>query len=114
MMSTEFFPGRVSNGQSFGPNHGVYMTNPGGAGTGGDTMRVRRFFQKASIAELERAGAVRADGSVLMDTGVRLHVPVRHALLVATSRAWPVSDAFPCAVLLLFDGCRLCTSALRL
>jgi hypothetical protein len=44
---------------------------------------VLQFFQKASQAELQSAGAVRPDGTVLIDTGVsRVVLPCQCAMIM--------------------------------
>lgn len=65
-------PGTVERGS----RHGVYVEGRGG--------RVRDFLQKPSPAESRAAGAVRRDGTLLIDTGiVRFSTSAAHSLLEA-------------------------------
>lgn len=59
----------------YGPKHGVYVVNSHG--------RVTRFLQKASVQELESAGAVH-DGKVPLDSGV-LYLSPRGVRLFTTA-----------------------------
>ena len=70
-----------------GKNHGVYAVAPptrlGGASP------VTKFFQKASVAEMTAAGAVRPDGTVLIDSGVIYFSPPATAQLLELAVTHP-------------------------
>lgn len=62
----------VPTAASLGSNHGVYVVGaPTPTSHAAPSMAVSRFLQKPSMAEMEATGAVRPDGTVLLDTGVR-------------------------------------------
>jgi fucokinase len=76
-----------------GPNHGVFQVD---ADTGsadpaaraGGTKRVVRFWQKASVSDLQRAGAVNAaNDTVLLDSGLIYFSPRASATLLDLAQA---------------------------
>ena len=79
-----------------GPNHGVYQVEAAPADGGRDpearfVRRVSRFFQKASVAEMAAAGAVReADQTVLIDSGVIYFSQPATATLLELARTYPL------------------------
>lgn len=62
----------------YGPKHGVYVVDAHG--------RVTRFLQKASIPELERAGAIQ-DGKVPLDSGVLYLSPRGVKLFITVAKS---------------------------
>ena len=72
---------------SYGPNHGVYQAAPGGVG---GAAPVAKFWQKASVPELAAAGAVRPDGTVLIDSGVIYFSPTATLQLTELARTHPL------------------------
>jgi hypothetical protein len=57
-------------------------------GSGG-VAPVTRFFQKASVAEMASAGAVRPDGTVLIDSGVIYFSPPATSILLELATTHP-------------------------
>jgi hypothetical protein len=70
-----------------GQNHGVYAVAP--PMRAGGASPVTKFFQKASVAEMRAAGAVRPDGTVLIDSGVIYFSPPATAQLLELSVTHP-------------------------
>ena len=89
-----------------GSRHGVYVRGASGA--------VRGFLQKPDLARLRAARALRADGSVLVDTGIVSLTPAAAARLLGAGRGLIAGirrglvenvDLYQ-HVLLAFAGCR--------
>ena len=72
-----------------GANHGVYHVEHAG---GGGCPPVKKFFQKAGVEDMRLAGAVRGDGSVLIDSGVIYFSPPATATLLTLARTHPLDS----------------------
>ena len=81
---------------AIGPNHGVYQTTGFSARPGDPDAvhcsKVTHFWQKASVAQLSAAGAVRGDGTVLIDSGVVYFAPTAVTRLLEVARAPPLDS----------------------
>lgn len=86
----------IPTDKNIGPNHGVYHTETtpadGGANPDGRFVRkVNKFFQKASVKEMEAAGAVRSvDQTVLIDSGVIYFSLPATLTLLNLARTYPL------------------------
>jgi len=84
----------IPTAKALGPHHGVYQTAPEPISSDPASRHCRvvtRFWQKASVAELQAAAAVRAaDDTVLLDTGVVYFSPPATAALVDLARTHPL------------------------
>ena len=86
----------IPTDKHIGPNHGVYHTEltpaDGGANPEGRFVRkVNKFFQKASVEEMQAAGAVRsADQTVLIDSGVIYFSLPATLTLLNLARTYPL------------------------
>ena len=57
--------------QQFGPGHGCYIVDPAFLNADSlDHVPVTNIIQKPSIPQLKQAGGVRADGSIVVDSGI--------------------------------------------
>lgn len=102
--------------KDYGTRHGVFQTVDNFAGVApdgtGSTAAVKRFHQKATLAQLEASGAVRDDDTVLLDSGIvyfdqdttnLLVYLSSHPPLLACTFLGPESDVVPLRVELYSD-----------